>query len=95
MSIPRRPGRGESDEDLLKFQEEFLAKKETPSVKIIKKNDALPREIRENGKLSSCLHGLLCNNQTITSNIVFSFILFLVVNLFDILIRPLAPPTNL
>ncbi|KAK3908612.1 RNA polymerase II-associated protein 1 [Frankliniella fusca] len=46
MSTPRRPGRGETEEDLLKQQEEFLAKKEKPSVNIVKKGDTVPRVVR-------------------------------------------------
>lgn len=57
MSVPRRPGRGETDEDLLKQQEEFLAKKETSSVKIVKKSDTSPRVVNNEANLNHSLEG--------------------------------------
>lgn len=42
MSHPHRPARGETDEDLLRLQQEFLAKKEKPAVNVIKKVNPVP-----------------------------------------------------
>lgn len=63
MSVPRRPGRGETDEELLKFQEEFLAKQEKPSVHIIKK-----KYNSENG--SSQITDTSANKQPVSSKCI-------------------------
>ena len=58
----KRPGRNESEEDLLRFQQEFFSSNEKPSV-VIKKPTKQRDVVQLTGKLMLLLHfrNLICN----------------------------------